>query len=304
MSDIETKKSGFIAILGFPNAGKSTLVNALVGQKVSIVTHKVQTTRTQIRGIADQGNTQVILLDTPGLIKPKVAFEKSMMAAAHDAIEQSDAVLCMIDVSNPQYKDQLKHITKLISDQKKPCYLVINKCDKIAKDQLLPITAELQSLHDWAFIFMISASKEKGTKDIIPEISKVLPESPWLYDSEQIMDASLAFWAAEITREKLFLNMHKELPYGCSVETETMQVDEEKDQLVINQVIYTQKEAHKRMIIGKGGQSLKRIGSQARKDLEEALGQKIFLDVFVKVSEAWKTNPERLKAINLDHFGE
>lgn len=282
-------RAGFVAVIGLPNAGKSTLINTLVGAKVSIVSRKVQTTRDRILGIMMEGDTQIILIDTPGIFTPKKTLEKAMVKAAWDSVPDADIIMHIMDVSLPdpigKNADMLRKIP-----HNKPCILVLNKVDKLDKDKLLALSAALNEKRNYAATFMISALKEKGLDQLTDYLAKNLPPSPYLYDPEQITDMPLRFTAAEITREKIFDRLHQELPYAIMVDTEHWE-QTDNGTIHISQVVYVQRDNQKGIVLGKGGAQIKAIGRDARIELEEMLETKVNLKLFVKVKPDW---PERL----------
>lgn len=277
----DAQKCGLAAIIGLPNAGKSTLVNALVGSKVSIVTHKVQTTRQRVLGIVTEESSQIILVDTPGVFRPKKTMEKAMVKAAWDAIPDADVVVHLVDVSA---KDVLRD-NKVIFERlpkNKPCMLALNKVDKIKKEELLALTASLNEAFDYQATFMISALKKSGLSELLQSISTELPEMPWMYEEDQITDMPMRLMAAEITREKIFEQLHEELPYSIAVETETWE-QFDNGSVKIDQVVYVERDSQKGIVVGKGGSRVKKIGEEARKELEELFDMRIHLKIFVKV---------------------
>jgi len=293
-----TKKCGFIAIIGEPNAGKSTLMNALVGEKISIVTPKVQTTRTNVRGVLTEGDAQIIFVDTPGIFAAPEKFEQAMVKAAWAGAGDADSVVLLIDAKRGVTEPLAMLIAKLSTYKHKAVFVAINKLDKVPKERLLELATALSKHTIFREIFFISALKKDGLKQLVLALSKTLPESEFLYPEDQTSDIQLRMLAAEITREKLFLIMSQELPYASLVETEKW---EETDTLVtISQIIYIQREAHKKMVIGEGGAMIKRIGSSARKELEKMLDKKVHLQLFVKVRAGWKDDGETYRLLGLE----
>lgn len=292
-----TRACGFCAIIGEPNAGKSTLVNALAGSKVSIVTHKAQTTRARIRAIAVEGETQIVFVDTPGIFAPKRKLDEAMVEAAWQGASEADAILVVVDARKALSDSTRQIIGGLTTIGGRPM-LAINKIDTVAREQLLPAAAELNRLYAFSETFMISALNGSGVDGLRRKIAAAMPEGPWLYPGDQTADIQLRFLAAEITREKLFLRLHDELPYATTVETEGW--EERKDGSVkIDQTIFVTRDGQKKIVLGKGGATIKQIGAAARHDLEAALGRRVHLFLFVKVRENWMQDPERLRAIGL-----
>lgn len=291
-------RCGFVSVLGLPNAGKSTLVNALVGSKVSIVSKKVQTTRCRVLGIAMQGDSQVVLMDTPGIFAPKKTLERAMVGAAWSTLDQADAVLHLVDATNKKALMMNEIIIeKLVKD--KPCILVLNKTDDVNKPDLLDLAAKFNERFDYEATFMISALKDQGVDDVLSYLAKNMPEGEFIFDPEQSTDMPMRFMAAEITREKIFHQLHEELPYAALVETESWENFDNGD-FKISQVIYIQKETQKAIVVGKGGSRIKEIGAAARADMEEVFGAKVHLNLFVKVQENWGERPENFSLIGLE----
>lgn len=276
-----TTQCGFVAVLGLPNAGKSTLVNALVGAKISIVTHKKQTTRQRILGILTYDQTQMILIDTPGVFMPKKTMEKTMVKAAWDAIPDADVILHIIDVSNPECVEMNKFIAKRLAEGKKTM-LVLNKVDKIKKEKLLELTVKLNEAHDYAATYMVSALKSSGLKELVKGVAEHLPEAPWMYAEDEITDMPMRLMAAEITREKIFEQLHKELPYSIAVETETWE-EFDNGSVKIDQVIYVERDSQKGIVVGRGGAQIKKLGETSRKELEALFEMRVHLKLYVKV---------------------
>jgi GTP-binding protein Era len=287
---------GFVAVLGAPNAGKSTLVNALVGQKVAIVTQKVQTTRAPLRGIAIHGNTQVIFVDTPGIFVPKRRLDRAMVKAAWGGAKDADAILVLVDApevsdrpSGLSAADTERIIEGLKSDNRR-AILVLNKVDAIRRDALLPLTAHFDAKSLFDRIFMVSALKGDGMADLLAYCTGLMPEGPFLYPEDQVADIPSRLLAAEITREKLFLRLHDELPYASAVVTESWK--EQKDGSVrIDQSILVERDGQKAIVIGKGGRTIKTIGEQARLEMEQMFGRRVHLFLHSKVVEDWGERP-------------
>lgn len=300
----DATRAGFAAIIGAPNAGKSTLVNALVGRKVSIVTPKVQTTRFQVRGVMLHGQTQIVLVDTPGVFAPRRRLDRAMVAAAWDGATEADTIVHVVDAAA-----QLNEQTRTVQDVERvieglrthnaKAILVLNKIDLIKREDLLALSQKLHETGVYSDVFMISAAKGDHIDDLGAELAKAMPESPWLYPEDQIADLSERLLAAEVTREKLYLRVHDELPYALTVETESWKAM--KDGSVrIEQVIFVEREGHKPIILGKGGRTVKWVGEAARKELEIELGRRVHLFLFVKVRPNWGEDRARYSAMGLD----
>lgn len=285
-----TTRCGFIAILGAPNAGKSTLLNKLVGQKLAIVTPKVQTTRTRILGICMRGDSQLLFVDTPGIFTPRKRIEKAMVEAALQGGKDADAILLLVDAAKGLDEEVSKILEQLIIIHK-PKYLALNKIDKVNKPDLLKLTAEFNQRHSFSETFMISAVKGDGISQLAEVLARTVPEGPHLYPPDQLTDMPERQIAAEITREKLFLFLRQELPYSATVETESWEVKEDKS-INIRQVITVMKEKQKKIVLGSKGAMLKRIGTAARQEMEKTFGIRAHLFLFVKVREDWQDTPE------------
>ena len=291
-------RAGFVAIVGAPNVGKSTLLNRLVGTKVSIVSPKVQTTRSRVLGICIEGDAQIIFIDTPGIFKPKRRLDRAMVAAAWGGAGAADSILLLVDASrgfDPDTRDIIKRLYK--SGQK--AVLAINKVDLVAKPKLLDLTSELDATGVFLDIFMISAELGDGVADLMAHLTALLPAGPWLYPEDQISDMPGRLTAAEITREKLYLQLHQELPYAASVETEDW-TENDDGSVRIEQVIYVERPTQKAIVLGKGGKRIKALGQAAREELEEIFERRVHLFVFVKVREKWGDDPERYRDLGLD----
>ena len=295
-------RCGFIALIGAPNAGKSTLLNAFVGSKVAIVTHKVQTTRVPLRGIALEGASQLIFVDTPGIFEPKRRLDRAMVESAWGGAGDADIQVLMIDAMRG-IDDEVEIILKgLAKNQIKPAQvlLALNKVDAVEKETLLNLTQTLNERFKFAETFMISALKGTGLKELREYLAANVLPGPWLYPEDQITDAPLRMAAGEITREKLYLRLHQELPYASTVETQDWK--ELKDGSVrIEQVIYVERQSQRQIVLGKGGRAIKQISMEARKEIEEVLEQKVHLFLFVKVREKWGNDPERYRMIGLEY---
>ncbi|MCX8954470.1 MULTISPECIES: GTPase Era [unclassified Ruegeria] len=295
-----TTRAGFIALIGEPNAGKSTLLNRMVGAKVSIVTHKVQTTRARIRGVAMEGDAQLVFVDTPGLFKPRRRLDRAMVAAAWGGAADADIVVLMVE-AHRGITEGVERILEGLAEigQGRTIALAINKIDKVPSEKLLALTSDLNARYPFAETFMISAEKGHGVDDLRKWLAGELPEGPWLYPEDQIADLPLRMIAAEMTREKLTLRLHQELPYQLTVETETW--EERKDGSArIDQVIYVMRDGHKGIVLGKKGETIKAVSQAARAELEEFLDRKIHLFLQVKVRPNWLEESERYSEMGLD----
>ncbi|MCX7344046.1 MAG: GTPase Era [Proteobacteria bacterium] len=287
-------KCGFVAILGAPNAGKSTLVNELVGQKVSIVSPKVQTTRSRIMGIAIKDSVQIILLDTPGIFDAKKRLDKAMVREAYDASSEADAHVLVVDVTFPN----LTLIQNLCEKHKKGIIVTLNKIDLIAKDKLLKIVTLVNEFPNVTKIFMISALHADGVDDLAKYLCSILPNGPWLFPEDQITNIPARSWAAEVTREQVFLQLHQELPYNIFVESESWE-EFDNGSVKISQAIVVSRDNHKGIVLGKRGQTLKNIGQAARTELEEQLERRVHLKLFVKLEEDWQERSWALRALGI-----
>ena len=295
-----TTRSGFAALIGEPNAGKSTLTNTLVGAKVSIVTHKVQTTRARIRGVAIEGDSQIVLVDTPGLFAPKRRLDRAMVAAAWGGAADADVIVLLIE-AHRGITEGVKNILANLPDVsgKRPVALAINKIDMVKSDVLLELTQEMNAAFPFVKTFMISAEKGYGVADLKEWLAAMMPESPWLYPEDQIADLPLRMIAAEMTREKLTLRLHQELPYQLTVETEMW--EERKDGSArIDQIVYVARDGHKGIVLGRKGETIKAVSQSARAELEEFLGRKIHLFLQVKVRPNWLEEAERYSEMGLN----
>ena len=291
-------RCGFVAIIGAPNAGKSTLLNQLVGSKVAIVTHKVQTTRARIRGIAMEGSTQIVFVDTPGIFKPKRRLDRAMVEAAWGGAGDADLIILMVDMESGRDEDVTRIVDGLKSQGRK-AILVLNKVDACPREKLLKTAAALNETGIFTETFMISALKGDGVADLKKYIAGLMPPGPWHYPEDQAADVPLRSLAAEVTREKLFLRLHDELPYSLTVETESW--EQKKDGSIrIQQVIFVERDSQKKIALGKGGQTIKTIGQLAREELEQMLECRVHLFLFVKVRENWSDDRERYREMGLD----
>ncbi|MEP3630937.1 MAG: GTPase Era [Hyphomicrobiales bacterium] len=297
MNELDTK-CGFVALIGAPNAGKSTLLNRLVGGKVSIVSHKVQTTRALVRGIMAHEKTQIIFVDTPGLFQPKRRLDRAMVNKAWDGAGDSDVVALLIDAQKGVREDEERILANL-KDRKQKVILLLNKIDMVKRESLLALVEKISAEVEFQQTFMISAAKGDGCEDLLDYLAKEMAVGPWLYPEDQMSDLPMRQLAAEITREKLFERLHQELPYSLTVETESWKELKGGD-VRVEQTVFVQRDSHKKILLGKGGQTVKAVSQSARKELQEMLEQKIHLFLFVKVREKWLDDPERYREMGLD----
>jgi GTP-binding protein Era len=294
----DAARCGFVALIGAPNAGKSTLVNRLVGAKVSIVSRKVQTTRMMVRGIMIEGIAEVILVDTPGIFAPKRRLDRAMVASAWAGASDADAVALLVD-ARKAVDAEVAAILAELPRITRPKLLVLNKIDTIERPRLLALAAALNRDVAFAETFMISALTGDGVALLRHALARLVSPGPWLYPADQVSDAPLRLLAAEITREKIFERLHDELPYQSTVETE-LWTDLPDGSARIEQTIYVRREGHKKIVIGEGGRTLKAIGTAARAEIAEATEQKVHLFLFVKVRDKWQDDPQRYRALGLD----
>ena len=292
-------RCGFVAVLGAPNAGKSTLVNLLVGAKVSIVSPKVQTTRSRVRGIVVQDNTEIILVDVPGIFKPKRRLDRAMVATAWTESNDADERMLLIDVKKGLDDDSQRIINQLEKD-KRPTILVLNKIDTIEKEKLLPLIEKLKDYSIFKETFMISAKTGENVKELLNYLIGQMPTGAFMFPSDNLSDLPNRLFAAEITREKLYLNLQKELPYSVAVETNKFERNETKGDIRIEQTIYVEREGQKAIVIGKNGSMLKKIGSAVRYELTQIFECPVHVFLFVKVRENWVNDPERYSEWGLD----
>ncbi|MDN2583907.1 GTPase Era [Aquibium sp. ELW1220] len=294
----ETRHSGFVALIGAPNAGKSTLINQLVGTKVSIVTHKVQTTRAIVRGIATHENAQIVFVDTPGIFKPRRTLDRAMVRTAWGGAKDADLVLVLIDAERG-LKGDAGSLVENLAEVHQPKILVLNKIDRVKRESLLALTAQINEKAQFERTFMISALDGSGCSDLLDFLAGRLPVGPWYYPEDQVSDLPMRQLAAEITREKLYLRLHQELPYSSHVETEKWE-ELPNGSVRIEQVIYVERDSQKKIVLGHKGETIKAIGQAARKDIAEILEQKAHLFLFVKVRENWSDDPERYREMGLE----
>ena len=291
-------RCGFISVIGLPNVGKSTLVNALVGSKVSIVSRKVQTTRARVLGIAMHEQTQIVLIDTPGIFKPKKTLEKAMVGSALATLEDADFIIHLVDATAKDVLNENKRIMESFAGQDN-VILVFNKVDQAKKPDLLALTQEMNEAFDYKATFMISALKGAGVQDLKEAVAKILPEHPWMFPEDQISDMPMRLMAAEITREKIFEQLHQEIPYAVFVETESWE-NFDDGSVKISQCVYVDRDSQKGIVVGKGGSRIKAIGQAARKELEYIMGHNVHLKIFVKVQEDWAERVENYALFGLD----
>lgn len=301
MPDAPGTRAGFAALIGEPNAGKSTLLNRMVGAKVSIVTHKVQTTRTRIRGVAMEGQAQIVFVDTPGLFRPRRRLDRAMVKAAWGGAADADIIVLLIE-AHRGLTEGVEAIIDRMKDQVpqgQQVALAINKIDRVKAEVLLALAEKMNTAFPFAKTFMISAEKGYGVKDLREWLAGELPEGPWFYPEDQIADLPMRMIAAEMTREKLTLRLHEELPYQLTVETEAWE-DKPDGSTRIDQIIYVSRDGHKGIVLGNKGETIKGIGQSARADISEFLGRTVHLFLQVKVREGWQDEPERYSEMGLD----
>ncbi len=305
MTDTDTQpeiptRAGFVALIGEPNAGKSTLLNRMVGARVSIVTHKVQTTRARIRGIAMHGPAQVVFVDTPGIFRPRRRLDRSMVAAAWGGAADADIIVLLIEAHRgltPGVQEILDNLREKATGR--PVALAINKIDRVKAETLLALSQRMNEAFPFERSFMISAERGHGTGDLMDWLAQTLPEGPWLYPEDQIADLPMRMIAAEITREKLILRLHEEIPYQLTVETEHWQ-ERDDGSARIDQVIYVSRAGHKGIVLGKGGETIKAVSRAAREEIAEFMGRKVHLFLRVALRENWLDEAERYNEMGLD----
>jgi GTPase len=294
----DTTRAGFVAVIGAPNAGKSTLVNALVGQKVAIVSPKAQTTRARLMGIAVQDSSQILLVDTPGIFQPKRRLDRAMVAAAWGGAGDADLILLVIDAETG-IRRGVNEIVSGLEQREHPLWIALNKIDRIKKPQLLALATELTQRLNPEHVFMISATKGEGVFDVKDALAGAMPEGPWLYPEDEVSDATDRMIAAELTREQIVNQLHQELPYATAVETETWE-DRPDGSTVIHQQILVARDSQKAIVIGKGGARLRTIGQLAREEIAQHLGRKVHLFLHVKVNPRWDEDRGLYKDIGLE----
>lgn len=292
-------RCGFVAVIGIPNAGKSTLVNQLVGGKVSIVSPKAQTTRARVTGIVAKGATQVVFVDTPGIFAPKKRLEKAMVAAAWGGTKDADAILLLVDAARGRVDDETRAVIAKLKQREKRASLVLNKIDLASKEKLLAMTVELNESGIFDDTYMISALSGDGVDKLLDDLAARMPEGPWMFGEDQMTDMPLRLLAAEITREKIFLQLGDELPYSCTVETEEWE-EFDNGSVKISQTVYVMRDSQKAIVLGKSGARVKRIGQASRLELEEIMGRRAHLSLFVKTRERWTEDPERYRLWGLE----
>lgn len=299
MTDKPTK-CGFIALVGAPNAGKSTLTNQLVGAKVAIVSPKVQTTRTRVTGIAMHDNAQLIFIDTPGIFEAEKRLDRSMVHAAWEGANDADMVGILVDVSRKNPMNVTKRILDGLQNTDKPIVLILNKIDLVAKDRLLEVANQFHEAFKFEEIFMISALNNDGVEDFLNYAVRKAPEGVFMYPEDEVSTMPMRLHAAEITREKIFLQVHQELPYSCTVETEEFD-ESDPAKWIVKQTVYVQRESQRAIILGHKGERIKAIGTAARKDMVKQFGTPIHLDLFIKVRDNWQDDAERYRPWGLEY---
>jgi GTP-binding protein Era len=292
-------RCGFIALVGAPNAGKSTLLNSLVGTKVSIVTHKAQTTRAQIRGVVTEGDAQIVFIDTPGIFAPKRRLDRAMVDAAWTGAGDADLVALILDAERG-VTAEVEALLDRLKDVPHPKVLVLNKVDLIKREKLLALAEQLNARQSFERTFMVSALTGDGVKDFLNWAAERIPLGPWHFPEDQLTDLTLALTASEVTREKLFLRIHDEIPYNATVETEKFTINKDGSYR-IDQVVYVTRDTHKKIVLGAGGQTIKQIGAEARAELMDIFDTKVHLFLFVKVREKWGDDPERYREMGLEY---
>jgi GTP-binding protein Era len=295
----DRSRCGYVALIGAPNAGKSTLLNQVVGTKIAIVTRKVQTTRTRITGILVKGDAQIIFVDTPGIFAPRRRIDRAMVGAAWRGADDADQIVVLVDAERGVTGDTDRILTQL-RQSGRTAVLALNKIDAVARPKLLDLAAELDRSKVFTDVFMISALTGDGVGDLVNHLSALMPKGPWLYPEDQLSDITERLMAAEITREKLYGRLHQELPYQTAVNTEEWN-DQKDGSARISQVIYVQSKSQKPIVLGKGGRTIKEIGSLARADMEQAFGRRVHLFLFVKIKPDWADDRDYYRALGLDY---
>lgn len=295
----EPKRCGFVALVGAPNAGKSTLTNQLVGAKVSIVTHKAQTTRSRIRGIVMAGATQLILVDTPGIFRPRRRLDRAMVHAAWAGAEDADIIVLVADAARGRIEEDTQRIIDGLKEHGQRAVLALNKVDGMKRERLLPITQAYADAFDFEAVFMISALTGNGCDDLKKHLAQRMPVGPWHYPEDELSDVPMRMLAAEVTREQVFLKLHDELPYEMTVETDIW-TERDDGSVRIDQTIYVERDSQRMIVLGKGGQKIREVGQLARAQLEEMMERRVHLFLFVKVREDWQEDRERLTTWGLE----
>ena len=293
------ERCGFVAVIGAPNAGKSTLVNALVGAKVAIVSHKVQTTRTRITGIGMEGATQLVFLDTPGIFTPKRRLDRAMVSAAWKGAGDAEIVVLMVDAKKG-LSSEVATIIDGLREANRKAILVLNKIDLVRRDSLLALASRLHESGVFSEVFMLSALSGDGVADLKRHLASLAAPGPYMYPEDQVADVTMRLLAAEITREKIYLRLHDELPYATTVETEAWE-DKKDGSVKISQLIHVERDSQKGIVIGKGGAMLKLLGQMAREDMEENFDRKVHLFLHVRVTERWADDRSIYKDMGLDY---
>ncbi len=294
----ENSRCGFVAVIGPPNAGKSTLANQLTGQKVAIVTHKAQTTRMRLRAIFQEATSQIIVVDTPGVFKPNQRLDKSMVREAWAGANDADAVIVLLDASQ-KFGEDGELVFAGAQKFTKPVFLVLNKIDRVERSRLLEIVDRLSKVMEFKEVFLISALNGDGTQRLKQVLAETVPQGPFLYPADQAADIPSQLLAAEVTREKLFMRLHQELPYTLTVETEKW--ERKRDGSVrIEQTIFVRRDGQKAIVLGKNGKAIREVGEASRRDIEEMFGHRVHLFLFVKVRANWMEDPARYRALGLE----
>jgi GTP-binding protein Era len=299
MTEESVSRCGFVAVLGAPNAGKSTLVNRAVGQKVSIVSPKVQTTRARVLGIVNRGASQIVLMDTPGIFAPKRRLDRAMVAAAWGGAGDADRVVLIVDAARRRLDEDTRRIIGGLKEQKRQAILALNKIDIVPREKLLGLTAELNAEGIFSETFMISAETGDGVMDLLDHLAAEMPEGPHHFPEDQVTDAPMRSLAAEITREHLFRRLHQELPYSLTVETESWE-EFDDGSAKVRQTIFVAKDGQKAIVVGKGGERIKAVREAAQSELERIMERRVHLFLFVKVRGNWAEDPEHFRTIGLD----
>ncbi|MEQ8653400.1 MAG: GTPase Era [Kiloniellales bacterium] len=296
---MSARRCGLIAVLGAANAGKSTLVNKMTGAKVSIVTPKAQTTRFRVRGVAIEGESQLVLVDTPGIFRPRRRLDRAMVQAAWSALQDADVIVLIFDAQRSELDAHTLEILDTLEKLDRQAIVALNKVDLVAKPRLIPLAEAFAQRKAVSEVFMLSAESGDGVPDLAARLAGLLPEGPWLFPEDEVSDLSARMLAAEITREKLFMNLHEEIPYGLTVETEGWE-DFRDGSVKIDQLICVARDGHRGIAIGQGGRTIAAVRRQAQRELEEILERKVHLFLTVKVDPRWSEDPTRLRLLGLD----